>query len=77
MEQGGARIQRQLSEGRNRYLLKLETRLKHELREVLDQIETFWIQKSRVEANRDDDRSTQYCHTSTIIRRKFNQIELL
>ncbi|KAJ8438104.1 hypothetical protein Cgig2_015361 [Carnegiea gigantea] len=38
---------KELSEGGSHYLLKLEAHLKKELREVLDQIETFHMQKSR------------------------------
>lgn len=39
----------------NAYLLKMEQRLKEELKEVLDQLELFWMQKSRAEAIRDGD----------------------
>lgn len=35
------------------------------------------MQKCRVEAGRDGDRNTGYFHTSAIIRKKFNQIEVL
>lgn len=58
-------------------MLKLETRLKGQLREVLDQTETFQMHKSRVEAIQDRDRNTHYLHTSTVTKRKFNRIEVL
>jgi len=70
-------VQRKLNEDHNPYLRKLKMRLKGQLRIVLDQIETFWMQKSRFEAIRDRDRNTRYFHTSTIIHRKFNHIEIL
>jgi len=44
---------------------------------VLDQIEMLWMQKERVEAIRDGDRNTWYYHTSTVVRRKVNRIEML
>ncbi|KAJ8434338.1 hypothetical protein Cgig2_019965 [Carnegiea gigantea] len=46
-----------------------------ELWEILDQIETFWMQKSRMEAIRDKDRNTQYFRTNTVIRQRFNQFK--
>ena len=70
-------IQRKLNEGCHRYLLKLEIKLKGQLREVLDQIDTFWMQKVRREAIRDGDGNTRYFHTSTIIRLKLNRIKAL
>ncbi|KAJ8422962.1 hypothetical protein Cgig2_002711 [Carnegiea gigantea] len=68
-------IQTKLNQGRNPYLRKLETRLKGQLRTVLDQIEIFWMQKSRVEAIQDGDYNTRYFHMN--IRHKFNRIEVL
>ena len=44
---------------------------------MLNQIETFWLQKSRVEAIRDGDRNTRFYHLSTIVRRRVNRIEAL
>jgi len=55
-------------------MMKLETHLKQE---VLDYLETFWMQKCRVEVVRDSDRNTGYFYTSTIIYKKFNRIEVL
>jgi len=52
-------------------------RFKVQFRIVLDQIETFWMQKSKVEAIRGGDRNTWSFHTSTVIRQKFNLIEVL
>ncbi|GKD65668.1 hypothetical protein Tco_1307776 [Tanacetum coccineum] len=72
-----AGVQKALVERRDKYLLKLEGRLRCEYDNVLAQEEELWFQKSRMEALRDGDRNTNYFHTSTIIRRKFNRIEAL
>jgi len=69
--------QNKLAQGHNRFLVKLETRLRKELDEALDQIELHWYQKSRIEAIRDGDRNTRYYHLNTIIRRRVNRIEAL
>jgi len=61
----------------NKFLIKLEATLRKDLDEVLNQIETFWFQKSRTEAIWDGDRNTRFYHISTIIRRKVNRIEAL
>ncbi|KAJ8431281.1 hypothetical protein Cgig2_007614 [Carnegiea gigantea] len=68
-------IQRSTENGGPRYLLKLEEHLRHELEQTLNQIETFWFQKSREDRIRDGDRNTTYFHASTIIRHRFNCIE--
>ncbi|KAJ8445993.1 hypothetical protein Cgig2_021825 [Carnegiea gigantea] len=60
-----------------RYLSKLEVKLRKELDITLDQIESLWHQKPRVDVIRDGNRNTTYYHTSTIIRRRFNCIETL
>jgi len=70
-------IQKKFPYEQNRFLLKLETQLRKELNEVLDQIETFWFQKSRMEALRDGDKNTRFYHLYTIVRRKNNKIDLL
>ncbi|KAJ8422016.1 hypothetical protein Cgig2_007566 [Carnegiea gigantea] len=57
-------IQKRLSPEQNRFLLQLEKSLRHDLDEVLDQIETFWFQKSRTEAIQDGDRNTRFYHLS-------------
>jgi len=70
-------IQQKLAHEQNRFLITLESRLRKELDEVLDQIEILWFQKARTEAIRDGDRNTRYYHLSTIIRRWMNIIETL
>ena len=72
-----AGTQLRLAQGYNRFLSKLEARLKIELDLVLDQLELLWFQKSRSEIIRDGDRNTRYYHLSTIIRRQSNRIESL
>ncbi|KAJ8432135.1 hypothetical protein Cgig2_014296 [Carnegiea gigantea] len=61
----------------NDHLLKLERRLKDELKEVLDQLEVSWMQKSRAEEIPDGDWNTRYFHTSTIIWMHLNHIDAL
>jgi len=70
-------IEKRLSAGGPRHLLNLETKLRKDLTVILNQIETFWFQKSRMEAICDGDRNTRYFHINTIIRRHFNRIETL
>lgn len=70
-------IQRSLVAGSPRHILKLERKLRRELEQTLDQIETLLFQKSRVERLRDGDRNTKYFHTSTIIRRRNNRVDAL
>jgi len=70
-------IQRQLAIGHNRSLIKLKANLRCELDNTLDQIETLWFQKSRMEAIKDGDKNTRYYHLSTIIGRRHNKIEAL
>ncbi|KAJ8432472.1 hypothetical protein Cgig2_009498 [Carnegiea gigantea] len=70
-------IQTHMGNEANRYLLKLEQQSKKELSEFLCQTKTFWMQKLRLKAIWDRDCNTQYLHTSTVIRRRFNQIEVL
>jgi len=70
-------VQRCLSNGGPLHLLKLEMRLRSELNLILQEIETLWFQKSRVEALQDGDRNAKYFHISTIICRRANRIEAL
>ena len=70
-------VQRKLADGGRWHLLKLEAKLRVTLNEMLDQLETFWFQKSRVDAIRDGDRNTRYFHLSAIIKRRRNKIEAL
>jgi len=55
--------------------LKLEEKLRKDLDTTLNQIDTFWFQKSRAEQIQDRDRNTRFFHTSTLIRRHINRIE--
>ena len=70
-------IQRSLVAGSPSHILKLERKLRRELAQTLDQIETLWFQKSRMERLKDGDRNTKYFHTSTIIRRRNNRVDAL
>ena len=63
--------------GSPRHLLKLERKLRGELEQTLDQIETLWFQKSRVACIRDGDCNTKYFHTAAIIRRRNNRVDAL
>ena len=66
-----------LMQGPNTFLLKSENQLRNERNMILDQIDVFWFQKSRVDWIRDSDRNTHFYHLSTIIRRRFNRIDVL
>jgi len=70
-------IQNALATGGPFYLRKLERKLREELDLTLDQIESLWFQKARVDQIRDGDRNTKYFHTSTIIRHRCNRIDSL
>jgi len=70
-------IQTHLNNGNRRYLLRLEQQLKQDLRAVLDEIESQWLKKSRMDAIWDGDQNTRYFHISTTIIRQFNRIEAL
>ncbi|XP_010513759.1 PREDICTED: uncharacterized protein LOC104789811 [Camelina sativa] len=58
-------------------LLNKEEGLLKEFEAVLEQEETLWFQKSREKWIVDGDRNTTFFHTSTIIRRRRNKIEML
>lgn len=58
-------------------LLNQEESLLKELDVVLEQEEILWFQKSREKWIELGDRNTKYFHTSTIIRRRRNRIEML
>lgn len=58
-------------------LLKLERRLKREWTEVLMHEEIMWMQKSHVDWLRFGDQNTRFFHTSTLVRRRRNKIEML
>lgn len=55
-------------------LADLEEALRRELDEVLEQEDIFWSQKSRVTWLTEGERCTKFFHTSTLIRRRQNNI---
>ncbi|KAJ8424842.1 hypothetical protein Cgig2_030069 [Carnegiea gigantea] len=67
-------IQYQAIEVRYYHLLKLERKLRREINEVPRQTETYWFQKSKMDAIKDEDRNTRHFHTATIIRRRYNRL---
>lgn len=62
-------IQKKFSLNHNRGLIKLESKLRKELDEILYQEEILWYKKSRVQWIKNGDRNTSYFHLSTITRR--------
>lgn len=58
-------------------LLRRESELIIEFDVVLEQEETLWLHKSREKWFVQGDRNTSFFHTSTIIRRRHNRIEML
>ena len=70
-------VQRILDTGGPIYPLKPNRKLYQELDKTLGQIETLWLQKSRMKQMWDGGQNTRYFHTSTIVRRRFNCIEAL
>ncbi|KAG7544019.1 Ribonuclease H domain [Arabidopsis thaliana x Arabidopsis arenosa] len=70
-------VQDLLEVGQTDELLSKEEGLIKEFDEVLEQEELIWFQKSREKWIAHGDRNTQYFHTSTIIRRRRNRIEML
>ncbi|KAG7585751.1 Pentatricopeptide repeat [Arabidopsis thaliana x Arabidopsis arenosa] len=58
-------------------LLQTEESLLKEFEAVLEQEEMIWFQKSREKLIALGDRNTSFFHTSTIIRRRRNRIEML
>lgn len=69
-----AGVQRALSLKHDRRLIKLGSKLRHDLDEILDREEVMWYQKSRVEWLKNGDRNTTFFHLSTIARRWKNKI---
>lgn len=63
-----------LSTRKNRGLIKLESKLRLELYDILNREESYWYQKSKVDWLRDGDRNTTFFHLSTIVRRWKNNI---
>lgn len=70
-------IQKLLAEGRQQHLIKLESKLRREMDEVLNAEELLWFQKSRMEAICNGDRNTKYFHLATVIRRRRNSVNAL
>ena len=70
-------IQDQLELQQTDELLRKEEELVKEFEIVLEQEEMLWYQKSREKWIKSGDRNTSYFHTSTIIHRRRNQIEML
>ena len=70
-------IQEELEKNPRDELLLRESVLQKELDVVLEQEEVLWYQKSREKWVVLGDRNTKYYHTSTIVRRKRNKIEML
>lgn len=58
-------------------LLKMEGRVKKEWSEVLEQEELQLMQKLCVDWLRMGDKNTKFFHTSTLIRRRMNKMEML
>ncbi|XP_022574359.1 uncharacterized protein LOC111215241 [Brassica napus] len=71
------RKDRILGENPNDDLLVKEAALLKDLEVVLEQEEVLWYQKSRDKWISFGDKNTKYYHTSTIVRRKRNRIEML
>lgn len=67
-------VQRDLAVATRPSLIKLESKLRRELDEVLCQEELLWYQKSRAEWIRDGDKNTSFFHLSTIVRRWRNRV---
>lgn len=58
-------------------LQKLDLKLKREWADVLLQEEVLWMQKSWVDWLRMGNKNTKFLHTSTLVRRRRNRVELL
>lgn len=58
-------------------LLRKEDQLLKRFDDLLEQEETLWFQKSREKLIALGDRNTSFFHTSTVIRRRRNKIEML
>ncbi|XP_056698701.1 uncharacterized protein [Spinacia oleracea] len=69
-----AGVQSTLSNNVNRGLIKLESKLRRELGEILDREETLWYQKSRIDGLKNRDRNTTFFNLSIIVRRWRNKI---
>ena len=65
-------IQQALANRPSTFLINLENELLKELEVVLNQEEEIWVLKSRVNWLVQGDRSTNFYHVSTLVRRKQN-----
>jgi len=70
-------VQDLLEQAQTDDLLKQEAELIKELDMVLEQEEMLWYQKSREKWVVHGDKNTSFFHTSTIIRRRRNRIDML
>lgn len=70
-------VQDSLEHNQKDDLLNKEEALLKEFDVVLEQEEMIWLQKSREKRIDEGDRNTKFFHTSTIIRRRRNGIDML
>lgn len=70
-------IQRAMDTRRDTNLIKLESKLRMELEDVLYQEELLWYQRSREEWITSGDRNTKYYHAATRVRRATRKIQAL
>ncbi|KAA3486170.1 reverse transcriptase [Gossypium australe] len=67
-------IQKALDQSNSRSLANLEMEVRDELESVLNHEELLWRQKTRCDWLQFGDRNTNFFHSSTMQRRKFNRI---
>ncbi|BBN70535.1 transposable element gene [Prunus dulcis] len=67
-----AGIQSSLCIQDNPFLADLEFNLKQEYAQILVQEEMMWMQKSRINWNKDGDRNTKFFHMTTVVLREIN-----
>ncbi|XP_020208919.1 uncharacterized protein LOC109793859 [Cajanus cajan] len=70
-------IPRNLLQGPNTFLERLQVKLWSELDQILSQEEILWYQKSRCKWLKFGDRNTSYFHGTTIVRRRKSKINKL
>lgn len=70
-------VQRALAQQRSHQLELLEEQFLSEYNVILEQEDTFWAQKSRVQWIQQGERNTRFFHVSTICRRRRNKIASL
>lgn len=66
-------IKKAIVNNNNNGLIKLETKLRKELDEVLHEEELYWYKKSREQWITSGDRNTKYYHLATKVRRARNR----